>query len=47
MEHVFEKDKGIGEWNEWNRIKRGKLKKKKKKKKRGKNMIKEKISLKK
>ena len=30
MEHVFEKDKGIGEWNEWNRIKRGKLKKKKK-----------------
>ena len=49
MEHVFEKDKGIGEWNEWNRIKRGKLKKKKKKKnkRRGKNMIKEKISLKK
>lgn len=47
MEHVFEKDKGIGEWNEWNRIKRGKLKKKKKNKRRGKNMIKEKISLKK
>ena len=35
MEHVFEKDKGIGEWNEWNRIKRGKLKKKKKKKRGG------------
>ena len=47
MEHVFEKDKGIGEWNEWNRIKSGKLKKKKKNKRRGKNMIKEKISLKK
>ena len=35
MEHVFEKDKGIGEWNEWNRIKRGKLKKKKKRQEKG------------